>query len=132
MIMLSRDGLSIEQLESMLEKFGQFMGENDRRDRTAELFRMKATPVEVPVRDPILAASAKAVYHSHDWSMGPPETHNFAGWAAQYRIGLNAVHTVLEFLEAQEHMELFASNEEAARVYRAIIWAGVQKIILNR
>jgi len=127
----AHSGMSIEQLEKFLEKFGDQLDDVTRTSMLSDLMKAKATPPQEPF-DPFIAATTSAVSCTFDWNKMPADTQTFGAWSKQYIEGMDAIKTVMEFLQAQEGMDLFSTNRAAKQLYQAIIRTGIEKVILNR
>jgi len=127
----AHNGMSPEQLEKFMLQFGGQLDEATRTRMLGDLARARATPPQEPF-DQTIDAVSKAVTCTFNWNKMPADPQTFGDWSKQYIEGMDAIKIVMEFLQAQEGMDLFSTNRAAKQLYQTIIRVGVEKVILNR
>lgn len=80
--------------------------------------------------DPVVGVVSSAVANAQD-PMAPRSDHTFGSYAHEFIQSATAAMKVLEFLKAQDNMDLFGNDPRAKKLYNDIIKSGIEDVLYN-
>lgn len=116
------------QLEELLNKFGGQMDSSVRDSLTRDLIaRKQERGPNAAMAEPI-DRIYEAALRSRDFTTQRLEGSSPEEWMTYMAETADSMKEVLGYLSAQMHMDLFAHNAQAKRMYNIVISAGLQHL----